>query len=93
MCMSLWWVVHVHRAQWLPQPQRTMVCPVPAYDTSMAPREFVESMRKQHKLIMGIGHMVKSITNPDMRVTLIKVVATAGVLASLCLSVVRFAGR
>eukprot|EP00730_Choanoeca_flexa_P001355 TRINITY_DN10599_c0_g1_i1.p1 TRINITY_DN10599_c0_g1~~TRINITY_DN10599_c0_g1_i1.p1 ORF type:complete len:1084 (+),score=357.09 TRINITY_DN10599_c0_g1_i1:95-3346(+) len=43
-----------------------------AYDAGQSPREFVTSMRKQHKLIMGIGHKVKSITNPDMRVEIIK---------------------
>ena len=29
-------------------------------------------MRAKGQLIMGIGHRVKSINNPDMRVTLIK---------------------
>eukprot|EP00056_Hartaetosiga_gracilis_P009079 m.130072 g.130072 ORF g.130072 m.130072 type:complete len:1078 (+) comp13055_c2_seq4:64-3297(+) len=43
-----------------------------AYNAGMVPRDFVTSMRKQHKLIMGIGHKVKSITNPDMRVEIIK---------------------
>eukprot|EP00039_Didymoeca_costata_P001244 m.50999 g.50999 ORF g.50999 m.50999 type:complete len:1070 (+) comp10700_c0_seq3:46-3255(+) len=43
-----------------------------AFDHNLTPREFVTNMRKQHKLIMGIGHKVKSTTNPDMRVTLIK---------------------
>jgi ATP citrate (pro-S)-lyase len=43
-----------------------------AYDAGLDPREFVTSMRKQHKLIMGIGHKVKSITNPDMRVEIMK---------------------
>ena len=32
-----------------------------AYDSNMIPMEFVNSMRKQHKLIMGIGHKVKSV--------------------------------
>ena len=35
--------------------------------------EFVNSMRKKGELIMGIGHRVKSINNPDMRVIIIKV--------------------
>jgi len=43
-----------------------------AYDSGQTPREFVTSMRHQHKLIMGIGHRVKSINNPDMRCTLLK---------------------
>lgn len=34
--------------------------------------EFVNAMRKKGELIMGIGHRVKSINNPDMRVTIIK---------------------
>ena len=32
-----------------------------AYDGGVAPMEFVNSMRRQHKLIMGIGHRVKSV--------------------------------
>lgn len=43
-----------------------------AYDGGWHPQEFVNNMRKQGKLIMGIGHRVKSINNPDMRVKLIK---------------------
>eukprot|EP00043_Microstomoeca_roanoka_P013138 m.128737 g.128737 ORF g.128737 m.128737 type:complete len:1073 (+) comp15678_c0_seq1:229-3447(+) len=43
-----------------------------AYDAGLDPRAFVESMRRQHKLILGIGHKVKSLTNPDMRVVIIK---------------------
>eukprot|EP00050_Salpingoeca_kvevrii_P006445 m.289422 g.289422 ORF g.289422 m.289422 type:complete len:1078 (+) comp12131_c0_seq1:124-3357(+) len=43
-----------------------------AYDAGWAPHEMVANNRKSHKLIMGIGHRVKSTTNPDMRVTLIK---------------------
>ncbi|KAG1421822.1 hypothetical protein G6F57_023566 [Rhizopus arrhizus] len=38
----------------------------------MTPREFVTSMRKANKLIPGIGHKIKSRTNPDMRVELVK---------------------
>merc|ERR1711874_439676 len=34
--------------------------------------EFVNKTRKEGKLIMGIGHRVKSINNPDKRVSLIK---------------------
>ena len=33
-----------------------------AYDSNMVPMEFVNSMRKQHRLIMGIGHKVKSVS-------------------------------
>jgi ATP citrate (pro-S)-lyase len=43
-----------------------------AYDQGLTPADFVESMRKQHKLIMGIGHRIKSRTNPDLRVTILK---------------------
>lgn len=43
-----------------------------AYDQGLTPNDFVESMRKQHKLIMGIGHRIKSRTNPDLRVTILK---------------------
>lgn len=34
--------------------------------------EFVNAMRKKGQLIMGIGHRVKSINNPDVRVKIIK---------------------
>ena len=44
-----------------------------AYDARQHPMEFVNSMRKKGELIMGVGHRVKSINNPDMRVTIIKV--------------------
>lgn len=59
-----------------------------AYDSGLIPMEFVNETRKQHKLIMGIGHRVKSVSdsfvcydilllitqlnNPDMRVVIIK---------------------
>jgi len=43
-----------------------------AYDAGLIPMEFVNSMRKKGQLIMGIGHRVKSINNPDMRVKIIK---------------------
>ncbi|KAF9916381.1 citrate synthase [Lobosporangium transversale] len=48
-----------------------------AYDKSLSPREFVNSMRKQNKLILGIGHKIKSRTNPDLRVEIIKNYAKA----------------
>ena len=34
-----------------------------ACDKGMLPNEFVNHMRKQHKLIMGIGHRVKSVSS------------------------------
>ncbi|KAG5674557.1 hypothetical protein PVAND_004514 [Polypedilum vanderplanki] len=43
-----------------------------AYDSNMHPMDFVNSMRKKGQLIMGIGHRVKSINNPDIRVKIIK---------------------
>lgn len=43
-----------------------------AYDSGLIPMQFVNDMRKQGKLIMGIGHRVKSINNPDMRVVILK---------------------
>ncbi|PVZ98694.1 hypothetical protein BB558_005297 [Smittium angustum] len=42
-----------------------------AYDKGFSPRQFVDSMRKKNKLILGIGHKIKSRTNPDLRVTII----------------------
>ncbi|ESO12632.1 hypothetical protein HELRODRAFT_155589 [Helobdella robusta] len=42
------------------------------FDTGLSPMEFVNHMKKQGKLIMGIGHRVKSINNPDMRVVILK---------------------
>jgi len=40
-------------------------------NSGLTPREFVDSMRKANKLIPGIGHKIKSKTNPDLRVTLV----------------------
>ncbi|CRG83891.1 ATP citrate (pro-S)-lyase [Talaromyces islandicus] len=43
-----------------------------AFDRGLSPREFVDTMRKENKLIPGIGHKVKSRNNPDLRVELVK---------------------
>ncbi|KAI1780866.1 citrate synthase [Hypoxylon cercidicola] len=43
-----------------------------AADNGLSPREFVDVMRKQNKLIPGIGHRIKSRNNPDLRVELVK---------------------
>lgn len=43
-----------------------------AYDSNILPHDFVNQMRKKGQLIMGIGHRVKSLNNPDMRVKLMK---------------------
>eukprot|EP00004_Rigifila_ramosa_P008257 TRINITY_DN1946_c0_g1_i1.p1 TRINITY_DN1946_c0_g1~~TRINITY_DN1946_c0_g1_i1.p1 ORF type:complete len:1122 (-),score=261.03 TRINITY_DN1946_c0_g1_i1:71-3436(-) len=43
-----------------------------AFDAGLTAHQFVNQMRQEHKLIMGIGHRIKSLENPDMRVTIIK---------------------
>merc|ERR1712232_112855 len=43
-----------------------------ALDAKVDAEAFVKDMRKQNKLIMGIGHRIKSLTNPDKRVEIIK---------------------
>ncbi|CAH1765862.1 14715_t:CDS:2 [Entrophospora sp. SA101] len=43
-----------------------------AYDKGLTPREFVNSMRRQNKLILGIGHKIKSRNNPDLRVVIVQ---------------------
>lgn len=43
-----------------------------AVESGMSPEEFVKDMKKKNINIPGIGHRVKSVRNPDMRVTLIK---------------------
>jgi ATP citrate (pro-S)-lyase len=43
-----------------------------AVESRWSPDEFVESMKRQGKLIPGIGHRIKSANNPDRRVVLLK---------------------
>eukprot|EP01059_Diplonema_ambulator_P033397 TRINITY_DN695_c0_g1_i2.p1 TRINITY_DN695_c0_g1~~TRINITY_DN695_c0_g1_i2.p1 ORF type:complete len:1061 (+),score=509.48 TRINITY_DN695_c0_g1_i2:60-3242(+) len=43
-----------------------------AFDTGVSAESFVNNMKKENKLIMGIGHKLKSIHNPDKRVTIVK---------------------
>ncbi|KAJ1373761.1 putative ATP-citrate synthase [Parelaphostrongylus tenuis] len=43
-----------------------------AVDKGWSPMQFVNEMRKQGVHIMGIGHRVKSINNPDKRVEILK---------------------
>jgi len=43
-----------------------------ALDTGKTPKQFVNDMKAKGVNIQGIGHLVKSIHNPDMRVTIIK---------------------
>jgi len=43
-----------------------------AYEAGESPDEFIAGMKKKGVNIQGIGHRVKSVTNPDMRVTQLK---------------------
>src|SRR5512139_3196275 len=43
-----------------------------AYDRGLTPNQFVEEMKQKGENIQGIGHRVKSIHNPDMRVSIMK---------------------
>lgn len=43
-----------------------------AYDSGLHPADFVNQMRNRGQLIMGIGHRVKSVNNPDQRVKIVK---------------------
>ncbi|GMR31829.1 hypothetical protein PMAYCL1PPCAC_02024, partial [Pristionchus mayeri] len=43
-----------------------------AFDKGWSPNQFVNEKRKQGTHIMGIGHRVKSINNPDKRVEILK---------------------
>jgi len=43
-----------------------------AYEAGESPDEFIARMKKKGVNIQGIGHRVKSVTNPDMRVTQLK---------------------
>ncbi|MDG6224819.1 MAG: citrate/2-methylcitrate synthase [Candidatus Thermoplasmatota archaeon] len=42
-----------------------------AFERDLAPREFVEEMKRKNVKIPGIGHRVKSLENPDGRVTIL----------------------
>jgi len=44
----------------------------PAKDSGMTPEEFVLHIKKKNVNIQGIGHRIKSVTDPDIRVTLLK---------------------
>lgn len=46
-----------------------------AYDAGVSPLKFVRDMRAQNKLIMGIGHKVRSVRSPDKRVEIVKAFA------------------
>ncbi|PNX47757.1 MAG: ATP citrate synthase, partial [Thermoplasmata archaeon M11B2D] len=43
-----------------------------ALDSGKTPQQFVDGMKTKGVNIQGIGHRIKSIHNPDMRVTIIK---------------------
>jgi ATP citrate (pro-S)-lyase len=43
-----------------------------AHDGGMDPNTWVNHMKKSNELIMGIGHRIKSLANPDQRVEIIK---------------------
>ncbi len=43
-----------------------------AYDRGLTPAQFVEEMKQKGENIQGIGHLIKSVNNPDMRVTIMK---------------------
>ena len=43
-----------------------------AFDQKLTPAQFVALMKKKNEYIMGIGHRIKSVENPDSRVTIIK---------------------
>ncbi|MDO9534748.1 MAG: citrate/2-methylcitrate synthase [Bacillota bacterium] len=43
-----------------------------AYDAGISPAQFISGMKKKGINIQGIGHLIKSTHNPDMRVSLLK---------------------
>jgi len=43
-----------------------------AYDQKLDPKEFVRDMKAKGINIPGIGHRIKSVQNPDVRVTIVK---------------------
>ena len=43
-----------------------------AYDRGLTPAQFVEEMKRKGENIQGIGHLIKSVNNPDMRVKIMK---------------------
>jgi len=43
-----------------------------AHDSGLNPKDFIEKMKQTNQLIMGIGHRIKSLANPDQCVELIK---------------------
>merc|ERR1719203_373536 len=43
-----------------------------AHDSGISPKAFIDKCKKENRLVMGIGHRIKSLANPDQRVVLIK---------------------
>ena len=43
-----------------------------AYDRGLSPVQFVEEMKRKGENIQGIGHLIKSVNNPDKRVSILK---------------------
>jgi succinyl-CoA synthetase alpha subunit len=43
-----------------------------AFDRGLPPAEFIEEMKQKGENIQGIGHLIKSVNNPDKRVTIMK---------------------
>ena len=43
-----------------------------AFDRGLTPAQFVDEMKRKGENIQGIGHLIKSVNNPDMRVTIMK---------------------
>jgi len=43
-----------------------------AHDAGTSPKDFIDGMKKRNQLVMGIGHRIKSLANPDQRVEIIK---------------------
>jgi succinyl-CoA synthetase alpha subunit len=43
-----------------------------AFDAGLTPEQFIKDMKAKGINVPGIGHKVKSLTNPDMRVTQLK---------------------
>lgn len=48
-----------------------------AFDRKLSPAQFVQEMHQKKELIPGIGHRVKSVQNPDSRVTVLIAYARA----------------
>jgi ATP-citrate lyase alpha-subunit len=43
-----------------------------ALERGLTPRQFIDEMKDKGENIQGIGHLIKSVQNPDMRVKLLK---------------------